>query len=156
MHEPKACVCPVCTGGNGWKCSVYDFGNHEATPSKLRNRRRRCEPVWRSIPKFGLGIYDSLLKLNPSYVKYGYWLMNAMNTDELLIERFPETVYAIAKRLRELQPALLVSVHSGINGFMVAALKYAGLLGKIPFVIVCTDLTRGFLRSWVHPGGSDG
>ena len=67
--------------------------------------------------------------------------MNAMNTDELLIKRFPETVYAIAKRLRE--------VESRASGFpipewfwLVAAL--AGLLGKIPFVIVCTDLTRDF------------
>lgn len=150
--SPKRVYVLYAPGGNGHRSAAFTISE------TMKRRHPSCETVVEDASQFGgpflkfdLGIYDSLLKLNPSYVKYGYWLMNAMNTDELLIERFPETVYAIAKRLRELQPALLVSVHSGINGFLVAALKYAGLLGKIPFVIVCTDLTRGFLRSWVHP-----
>lgn len=139
-------------GGNGHRSAALTISE------TMQRRYPSCETIVDDAYRFGgpflkfsLGIYDSLLKLDPSYVKYGYWLMNAMNTDELLIKRFPETVYAIAKRLREVEPELLVSVHSGINGFLVAALAQAGLLGKIPFVIVCTDLTRDFLRSWVHP-----
>lgn len=139
-------------GGNGHKSAAWTISE------TMKRRYPSCETTVEDAYRFGdpflkfsLRIYDSLLRLDPSYVKYGYWLMNAMNTDELLIERFPDTVRAIANRLRELQPSLIVSVHSGINGFIIAALKYAGLFGKIPFVIVCTDLTRDFLRSWVHP-----
>jgi UDP-N-acetylglucosamine:LPS N-acetylglucosamine transferase len=139
-------------GGNGHKSAA------QTILETMKRRHPSCETLIEDAYGFGapflrfsLRIYDSLLKLDPSYVKYGYWLLSAMNTDESLTARFPETVRAMANRLRELQPSLIVSVHSAINAFVVAALKQAGLFGKIPFVIVCTDLTGNFLRSWVHP-----
>jgi len=139
-------------GGNGHKSAAHTIWE------TMKRSYPSCETIIEDAYRFGdsflqfsLRIYDSILKLDPRYVKYGYWMMNQMSTDALLTARFPDTVRAIASRLVELQPSIVVSVHSGINCFLVAALKHAGLFGKIPFVIVCTDLTRNFLRSWVHP-----
>lgn len=103
------------------------------------------------ILKVSLNTYDQLLKADPKYVKYGYHLLNAMDTDKVLTPLFPRTINLLANKIKEIQPDMIVSVYSGINWFIVEAMKQLGIHGKVPFTIVCTDLTDNFLKSWVNP-----
>jgi UDP-N-acetylglucosamine:LPS N-acetylglucosamine transferase len=101
--------------------------------------------------KFCLELYDNLLKADPKYVKYGFNLMNNINSDKALTPFFPRTINMLASKLDEVKPDVVVSVYSAINNFIVAAMKQLGWYNKIPFTIVCTDLTDKFLNGWVHP-----
>src|SRR5690349_8740962 len=67
--------------------------------------------------KFSLGIYDNLLKADPKLIKYAFSLMNNMKTDKMLTPFFPGTINILAKWLEEVNPDMIVSVHSGINNF---------------------------------------
>ncbi len=103
-----------------------------------------------TVLKFALGIYDNLLKADPKYIKYGFNLLNRIHTDKVLTPVFPKTIQLLADKITDIDPDLIVSVHSGINHFVIEALKKLGRYGKTPFVIVCTDMTDNFLNSWVH------
>jgi UDP-N-acetylglucosamine:LPS N-acetylglucosamine transferase len=100
--------------------------------------------------KFSLNIYDNLLKADPRYVKYGFNLLNSMETDKVLTPVFPKTINLLSERIKNVNPDLIVSVYSGINCFIVEAMKQLGIYGKVPFTILCTDMTDNFLKSWVN------
>ena len=103
-----------------------------------------------TVLKFALSIYDNLLKADPKYIKYGFNLLNTIHTDKVLTPIFPKTIELLANKIKEINPDLIVSVHSGINQFIIEGLKKLGRFEKIPFVIVCTDMTDNFLNSWVN------
>lgn len=103
------------------------------------------------VLKFSLSAYDQLLKADPKYIKYGFHLLNTLQTDKALTPLFPKTIGLLADRIKSINPDMVVSVHSGINCFIVEAMKKLGIYGKTPFTIVCTDMTDNFLNSWVNP-----
>lgn len=112
---------------------------------------RDVNEIANMVLKFALGLYDNLLKVDPKFVKYAFKFANNINTDKALTPFFPGTVNILAKWLEDINPDMVVSVYSGINNFIVKAMKQLGWHKKRPFVIVCTDLTDKFLSSWVHP-----
>lgn len=140
-------------GGNGHKSAAYmiketfkrRYPNHEVIVENAEDIGNS------SFMSFALGIYDNLLKVDPKFVKYGYYLLNTIKTDKALVPLFPKIVERMTKRLSNVDPDIIVSVHSGINNFVVEAMKNLDWHGKRPFVITCTDMTEKFLSSWVHP-----
>ncbi|RYX98764.1 hypothetical protein EON78_04665, partial [bacterium] len=138
-------------GGNGHRSGAQTI--KEAFERKYPEHEVIIEDVIEianTVLKFALSIYDNLIKADPKYVKYGFNLLNTMKTDKVLTPLFPKTIAILADRIKEINPDMVISVHSGINHFIVEALKKLGRFGKTPFIIVCTDLTDNFLNSWVH------
>jgi UDP-N-acetylglucosamine:LPS N-acetylglucosamine transferase len=136
-------------GGNGHK------SNARTIKEAFKRRYTDCEVILEdvydlgnSFLKFSLSIYDNLLKIDPKFVKYGYRLLNKIETDKNMVSMFPKVLERIKKRFREVQPDLIVSVHSAINNFLAEAISDLGWKNKVPFVIVCTDMTNNFLKTW--------
>jgi hypothetical protein len=69
-------------GGNGHKSNARTI--KEAFNRKYPDCEIILEDVYdlgNSFLKFSLGIYDNLLKIDPKLVKYGYKLLNRIDTD---------------------------------------------------------------------------
>lgn len=136
-------------GGNGHKSNARTI--KEAFNRKYADCEVILEDVYdlgNSFLKFLLRIYDNLLKIDPKLVKYGHKMLSKINTDKNMVPIFPKVLERLKKRFREVQPDLIVSVHSAINNFLAEAIKQLGWKNKIPFVIVCTDMTYNFLKTW--------
>lgn len=139
-------------GGNGHRSAAYMI--KETFKRKYPDYEIVIENVIdiaNTFLKFSLNIYDNLLKADPKYVKYAFNLLNSMEADKALTPVFPKTVNLLSDVIKRVNPDLIVSVYSGINCFIVEAMKQLGIYGKVPFTILCTDMTDNFLKGWVNP-----
>lgn len=152
MTAKKRILVLYAPGGNGHKSGA------KMIQETFRRRYPEHEIILKDavevanlVLKFALSIYDNILKFDPKYIKYGFNFLNNINTDKALLPMFPSVMTAIKGLLEDVQPDMVISVHSGINYFVNEAIKELGWKGKVPFTIVCTDLTDNFLASWVNP-----
>lgn len=95
--------------------------------------------------------YNDMLKADPRMVRYGYRLLNAVNAEQLLFMFVPKAAKTFEDYFRAVKPDVVVSVFGVFNYATLSIMKRLGWAQQIPFVIFVTDLTRNFLRSWVHP-----
>ncbi|MBO9541925.1 hypothetical protein J7643_15160 [bacterium] len=95
--------------------------------------------------------YNDMLKADPRMVHYGYQIMNRVNAEQLIFPLLPKAKRNLEDYLREQNPDIIVSVFGVVNYAAMSILERLGWAGKKPYVIFVTDLTRNFLRSWVHP-----
>ncbi|GIW21620.1 MAG: hypothetical protein KatS3mg068_0627 [Candidatus Sericytochromatia bacterium] len=121
-------------GGNGHKSNARTI--KEAFNRKYADCEVILEDVYdlgNSFLKFLLRIYDNLLKIDPKLVKYGHKMLSKINTDKNMVPIFPKVLERLKKRFREVQPDLIVSVHSAINNFLAEAIKQLGWKNKNTF-----------------------
>lgn len=151
MINKKRILVIYAPGGNGHKSGA------KMIQESLKRRYPEHEvivkdaiEVGHAFLKFSLSIYDNILKFDPKYVKYGFNFLNVIQSDRSLTPLFPKAVEKLGNMLREINPDMIVSVHSGINYFIVETMKELGWHGVRPFMIVCTDLTDNFLSTWVN------
>lgn len=95
--------------------------------------------------------YNEMLKADPRMVRYGFRIMNSFNAEQVLSPLIPKAFDNFKSYFKEKQPDVVVSVFSVFNYLAFELMKKLGWTGSIPFVIFVTDLTRNFLKSWVHP-----
>lgn len=95
--------------------------------------------------------YNLMLKADPRYTKYGLRLLNSLNAEKVVIPWMPRAYHNVRRALLRAKPDLIVSVHAIINYSAIRALRESGRLGRLPYVIVCTDLTNNFLKGWANP-----
>lgn len=98
--------------------------------------------------------YNTLLKADPRYAKHGLRLLNAFNVERVVIPWLRRAYLNIRRFVQLEQPDLIVSVHAILNHSVTRALRECGLHGRIPYVILCTDLTDNFLRGWANPNAT--
>ncbi|GIW21040.1 MAG: UDP-glucuronosyltransferase [Candidatus Sericytochromatia bacterium] len=96
-------------------------------------------------------IYDYLLRTNTKFCIWGFGLLNASRGDKSLVNFFPKVVERVSKYFKSLNPDIILSVNSGVNAFISEIFKKNNWDKKIPFIICCTDPTKGFVKGWVHP-----
>ncbi|HEY9899386.1 MAG TPA: glycosyltransferase [Pantanalinema sp.] len=95
--------------------------------------------------------YNDMLKADPRMVHYGYQIMNRVNAEQIIFPLLLKANRNLEDYLREQDPDIIVSVFGVVNYAAMSVLDRMGWTGKKPYVIFVTDLTRNFLRSWVHP-----
>ena len=95
--------------------------------------------------------YNLLLKADPRYAKHGLKLLNSFNVEKAMIPWFRRAYQNMRRVLEREQPDLIVSVHAIINHAMISALTDLGWNRRVPYIIVCTDLTDNFLKGWANP-----
>ena len=95
--------------------------------------------------------YNLMLKADPRVTKHGWRLLNTINVEKAIIPMLPRAYANIARSLEREQPDMIVSVHPILNHTLIAAMKKVGIFGKVPYCIVCTDMTNNFLRGWANP-----
>ena len=95
--------------------------------------------------------YNDLLKADPRLVRYGYRVMNAVNAERLVVPLVPRAYRKFEEYFLKVKPDIVVSVFGVFNYTTRRLLDDLGWSGQVPFVIFVTDLTRNFLKSWVHP-----
>lgn len=95
--------------------------------------------------------YNDMLMADPRMVRYGYRILNAVNAEQILFMLVPKASRTFEDYFRAVKPDVVVSVFGVFNYATQNIMKRLGWAQQIPFVIFVTDLTRNFLRSWVHP-----
>ena len=95
--------------------------------------------------------YNFMLKADPRYAKHGLRLLNTVNMERMLIPMVRRAVGNIRRTIIRERPDLIVSVHGMLNHLLTRLLKDCEWQGKVPYVIVCTDLTDNFLKGWANP-----
>ncbi|MEB3329951.1 MAG: glycosyltransferase [Candidatus Sericytochromatia bacterium] len=101
-----------------------------------------------------MDVYNHLLKIKPSYSNMGMRMMNRLNVEKVAIPLLPKAARNLKKTLEGVKPDMIISVFAVVNHVAIETLKDLKWFGKVPYVIWCTDLTRGFLRNWAHPEAS--
>ncbi|MHB0935622.1 MAG: MGDG synthase family glycosyltransferase [Armatimonadota bacterium] len=95
--------------------------------------------------------YNVMLRADPRYAKHGLRLLNAFNVERVVMPWVRRGYLNVRKFLERGQPDLIVSVHAILNHSFTRALRECGWQHRIPYVIMCTDLTNNFLRGWANP-----
>ncbi|MEB3285789.1 MAG: glycosyltransferase [Candidatus Sericytochromatia bacterium] len=98
-----------------------------------------------------MDVYNHLLKIKPSYSNMGMRVLNRLNVEKVVLPLMPKATRNIEKTFREVKPDMIISVFGVVNHAAIKILKKMGWYGRVPYVIWCTDLTRGFLRNWAQP-----
>jgi UDP-N-acetylglucosamine:LPS N-acetylglucosamine transferase len=98
-----------------------------------------------------MDVYNHLLKIKPSYSNMGMRMMNRLNVEKVAIPLLPKAARNLKKTLEDQKPDMIISVFAVVNHVAIETLKDLKWFGKVPYVIWCTDLTKGFLRNWAHP-----
>ncbi|MEB3223208.1 MAG: glycosyltransferase [Candidatus Sericytochromatia bacterium] len=98
-----------------------------------------------------MDVYNHLLKIKPSYSNMGMRMMNRLNVEKVAIPLLPKAARNLKKTLESVKPDMIISVFAVVNHIAIETLKDLKWFGKVPYVIWCTDLTKGFLRNWAHP-----
>lgn len=135
------------------------FANAKAIENAMKLRYPECEVVLMHISQesnskrvaYLYNSYNDMLKADPRMVRYGYTLMNAVNAEQLAIPLLPKAVRSFEEFFRSKEPDIIVSVFGVFNYIALNLMERLGWKGKIPYYIFVTDLTRNFLRGWVHP-----
>lgn len=97
------------------------------------------------------GSYNMMLKADPGYAKHGLKLLNSLNPEKMLMPLIPKAYQNLLNTLMREKPDIIVSVHGIVNYAFIHALKDLGWYNRVPYVIVCTDLTENFLKGWANP-----
>ncbi len=95
--------------------------------------------------------YNMMLKADPSYAKHGMKLLNSFNPEKMLMPLIPKAHQNLKTTLLRERPDIIVSVHGIVNYGFIQLLKEFGWHNRVPYVIVCTDLTENFLKGWANP-----
>lgn len=95
--------------------------------------------------------YNVMLRADPRYAKHGLRLLNAFNVERVVIPWVRRGYLNVRRFLERGQPDLIVSVHAILNHSFTRVLRECGWQQRIPYVVVCTDLTNNFLRGWANP-----
>jgi len=95
--------------------------------------------------------YNVMLRADPRYAKHGLRLLNAINVERAMIPWVKRGFLNVRRFLLREQPDLIVSVHAILNHSFIRALQELGWQRRVPYVVVCTDLTDHFLRGWANP-----
>jgi len=95
--------------------------------------------------------YNVMLRADPRYAKHGLRLLNAINVERAMIPWVKRGFLNVRRFLLRERPDLIVSVHAILNHSFVRALRELGWQHRVPYVVVCTDLTDHFLRGWANP-----
>ncbi len=98
-----------------------------------------------------MDVYNHLLKIKPSYSNMGMRVLNRLDVEKVVMPLLPKAAKNLEKTLKDSKPDMIISVFSVVNHSAIQVLKKLGWFGKVPYVIWCTDLTKGFLRNWAHP-----
>lgn len=98
-----------------------------------------------------MDVYNHLLKIKPSYSNMGMRVLNRLDVEKVVLPLMPKAARNIEKTLRDVKPDMIISVFGVVNHAAIEILKKMGWYGRVPYVIWCTDLTRGFLRNWAQP-----
>jgi UDP-N-acetylglucosamine:LPS N-acetylglucosamine transferase len=98
-----------------------------------------------------MDVYNHLLKIKPSYSNMGMRVLNRLDVEKVMMPLLPKAKKNLEKTLRDIKPDMIISVFSVVNHTAIEALKKLGLYGKVPYIIWCTDLTKGFLKNWANP-----
>lgn len=138
-------------------------GGHYSTAKAVENALNEKYPQYNVIlldgPKltgskvvnFLNDVYDYLLRTNTKLCIWGFGLLSASKGDKSLVNFFPGIVERVSKYFKSLNPDIILSVNSGVNSFISEIFKKNNWDKKIPFIICCTDPTKGFVKGWVHP-----
>ena len=94
--------------------------------------------------------YNVMLRADPRYAKHGLRLLNAFNVERAVIPWVKRGYLNVRRFVERGQPDLIVSVHAILNHAFTRALRECGWQQRIPYAIVCTDLTNNFLRGWAN------
>jgi processive 1,2-diacylglycerol beta-glucosyltransferase len=81
----------------------------------------------------------------------GMRVLNRLDVEKVVLPLMPKAARNIEKTLRDVKPDMIISVFGVVNHAAIQILKKMGWYGRVPYVIWCTDLTRGFLRNWAQP-----
>jgi len=95
--------------------------------------------------------YNLMLKADPRYAKHGLRFLNAVNLEKVVLPLLRRAHQNVLRTIQREQPDLIVSVHAILNHTIIGVLKTLDLYGKVPYIIVCTDLTDNFLKGWANP-----
>lgn len=95
--------------------------------------------------------YNELLKADPRMVSYGFRMLNSFNAEQVLSPLVPKAFDSFKTYMYDKKPDIVLSVFSVFNYIAYDLMQKLGWAHEIPFVIFVTDLTRNFLKSWVHP-----
>ena len=95
--------------------------------------------------------YNLMLRANPRYAKHGLKFLNLVNMERVVIPVARRAFNNVRHTLVRERPDVIVSVHAILNHALLRALKECDWQGKVPYVIVCTDLTDNFLKGWANP-----
>lgn len=98
-----------------------------------------------------MDVYNHLLKIKPSYSNMGMRVLNRLDVEKVMMPLLPKAKKNLEKTLRETKPDMIISVFSVVNLTAIEILKKLGWYGKVPYIIWCTDLTKGFLKNWANP-----
>ena len=98
--------------------------------------------------------YNVMLRADPRYAKHGLRLLNSFNVEQAVIPWVRRAYLNVRRFLEREQPDLIVSVHAILNHAFTRALRECGWQDRIPYAIICTDLTNNFLRGWAHPSAT--
>lgn len=128
----------------------------KAIESVLLEKYPDYEPVIVDGPKafgnkainFFNDIYDYVLKTNIKYATFGFKLLNFLDGDKSLVSFFPQLIKEAAKKFKDINPDIVISVNSGINSFISEIYKELNWKDKKPFIIFVTDPTTGFVKIW--------
>lgn len=135
------------------------FANAKAIENAMKLRYPECEVVLMHISResksqrvtYLYNSYNDLLKADPRMVRYGYTLINAVNAEQLVFPLLPKAARNFEEFFQSVKPDIIVSVFGMFNYIALSLMERLGWKGKIPYYIFVTDLTRNFLRGWVHP-----
>ncbi|MHB9025371.1 MAG: MGDG synthase family glycosyltransferase [Armatimonadota bacterium] len=95
--------------------------------------------------------YNLMLKADPRYAKHGMRILNTVNAEKVVIPIVPRAYQNFRRFLVRESPDLIVSVHAIVNHSINRIMRDLGWQNKIPYYIVCTDLTDRFLKGWANP-----
>jgi len=95
--------------------------------------------------------YNLMLKADPRYAKHGLKLLNVVNMERMVIPMARRAFNNVRRMLVRERPDIIVSVHGMLNHALISILKEYEWQEKVPYVIVCTDLTDNFLKGWANP-----
>ena len=95
-------------------------------------------------------MYNRLLRTHQDWMKYYIRLIEWVKPNE------SELAYQLVKRyaerlIKEINPAVIVSVHPMVNHFLARTLKSLGLSGKVKLITVLTDPNADLWTGWACP-----
>ncbi|MEB3196509.1 MAG: glycosyltransferase [Candidatus Sericytochromatia bacterium] len=99
-----------------------------------------------------MDMYNHLLKIKPSYSNMGMRVLNRLNVEKVVMPLMPKAARNLAKTMDAVRPDMIISVFAVVNHAAIETLKQKEREWgkKVPYVIWCTDLTKGFLRNWAN------
>jgi len=153
VRKPKILIAYANTGGGHLSAArAIEAAIHERYPQEYDVLIMNLSAASRSQSVTMLyESYNFMLKAGTRYAKPGLKLLNTVDIERMLMPMVRRAVGNIRRTIIRERPDLIVSVHGMLNHLLLRLLKDCDWLGKVPYVIVCTDLTDNFLKGWANP-----